>query len=191
MAFLLLRHQLLFLPYTPALVDFTFTYILAYNKAVLPAQYVVLSFRVMELVLWWAFPMNVAGYEIWLKIEFSVFYPNFLLFPYSLSCQKKWKSCSTLCDPMDCGLPGTSLRGILQARILEWITIPSSRGSSQPRDPTQVSRIAGRFFTIWATREAKVLPKGAINYSVLTLENDSAKQCVVARYLRRKLTRNL
>lgn len=51
MAFLLLRCQLLFLPYTPALVDFTFTYILAYNKAVLPAQYVVLSFRVIELVL--------------------------------------------------------------------------------------------------------------------------------------------
>ena len=88
MAFLLLCCQLLFLPYTPARVDFTFTYILAYNKAVLPAQYVVLSFRVMELVLWWAFPMNVTGYEIWLKVEFSVFYPNFLLFPYSLSCQK-------------------------------------------------------------------------------------------------------
>ena len=45
--------------------------------------------------------------------------------------------------------------GILQARILEWVVIVSSRGSSQPRDLTQVSYIAGRFFTIWATREAQ------------------------------------
>ena len=45
--------------------------------------------------------------------------------------------------------------GILQARLLEWVAMPSSRGSSQPRDPTQVSRTAGRFFTIWATGEAQ------------------------------------
>ena len=45
---------------------------------------------------------------------------------------------------------------ILQARILEWVAMPSSRGSSQPRDWTQVSRIAGRFFTIWATQEAQI-----------------------------------
>ena len=44
--------------------------------------------------------------------------------------------------------------GILQARILEWVAMPSSRGSSQPRDQTQVSHIAGGFFTVWATREA-------------------------------------
>ena len=44
--------------------------------------------------------------------------------------------------------------GILQARILEWVAMPSFRGSSQPRDQTQVSRLAGRFFTIWATKEA-------------------------------------
>ena len=59
--------------------------------------------------------------------------------------------CPTLCNPMDCGLPGISVHGILQARILEWVTIPFSRGSSWPRDWTQVSHIAGRFFTIWAT----------------------------------------
>ena len=47
--------------------------------------------------------------------------------------------------------------GILQARILEWVAMPSSRGSSQPRDWTQVSRIAGRFFTVWATRESPLL----------------------------------
>ena len=62
--------------------------------------------------------------------------------------------CSTLWDPMDCSLPGTSVHGIFQARILEWVAIPFSKGSSQPRDRTQVSCIAGRFFTIWATREA-------------------------------------
>ena len=53
-------------------------------------------------------------------------------------------------------LPGFSVHGILQTRILEWVAVPFSRGSSQPRDWTQVSRIAGRFFTIWATREALI-----------------------------------
>ena len=54
-------------------------------------------------------------------------------------------SCPTLCDPMD-----YTIHGILQARELEWVVIPFSRGSSQPRDRTHVSRIAGRFFTSWA-----------------------------------------
>ena len=58
------------------------------------------------------------------------------------------QSYPTLCNPMDCSLPGSSVHGILQARILEWIAIPLSRGSSQPRDWTCVSYIAG---TIWAT----------------------------------------
>ena len=56
-----------------------------------------------------------------------------------------------LCNSMDCSPPGSSVHGILQARVLEWIAIPFSRGSSQPRDQTQVSHILGRFFTIWAT----------------------------------------
>ena len=64
------------------------------------------------------------------------------------------QSCPTLCDPMDCSPPGSSVHGILQARILEWVACPFSKGSSQPRDRTCISRIAGRFFTIWATREA-------------------------------------
>ena len=62
--------------------------------------------------------------------------------------------CPTFCNPMDCSSPGSSVHGILQARILEWVAIPFSRGSSQPRAQTQVSCIAGRCFTIWATREA-------------------------------------
>ena len=52
----------------------------------------------------------------------------------------------SLCSPMDCSPPGSSVRGILQARILEWVSMPSSRGSSRPRDRTQVSCIAGGFF---------------------------------------------
>ena len=57
------------------------------------------------------------------------------------------------CDPVDCSLPGSSVHGILQARILEWVAISFSRGSSQPRDRTRVSRIGGRHFNLWATRE--------------------------------------
>ena len=66
-------------------------------------------------------------------------------------------SCPAPCDPMDCSLPGFSVHGIFQARVLEWVATPFSRGSSQPRDRTQVSRIAGRRFTLWATREAPYL----------------------------------
>ena len=57
------------------------------------------------------------------------------------------QSCPTLCDPMDDSLPGSVVHGIFQARILEWAVIPFSRGSSQPRDGTHISCIAGRFFT--------------------------------------------
>ena len=64
------------------------------------------------------------------------------------------QSCPTLCDPVDCSLPGSSVHGILQARILEWVAISFSRGSSRPRDRTPVSHIGGRRFNLWATREA-------------------------------------
>ena len=60
--------------------------------------------------------------------------------------------CPTLCDAMNCSPPGSSVHGILQARILELVVIPFSRGSSWPRDQTWVSCIAGRFFTVWGTR---------------------------------------
>ena len=66
------------------------------------------------------------------------------------------QSCRTLCDPMDCSLPGSSVCGIFQARVLEWVAISFSRGSSQPKDWTPVSFIAGRLFTIWATREGSL-----------------------------------
>ena len=64
------------------------------------------------------------------------------------------QSCPTVCDTMDCSLPGSSIHGILQARILEWVAMSFSRGSSWTRDQTQVSCNAGRHFTLWATREA-------------------------------------
>ena len=71
----------------------------------------------------------------------------------------KWsevaQSCLTLCNPMDCSPPGSSIHGIFQARILEWVAISFSRRSSRPRDWTPVSHIIGRRFTVWATREER------------------------------------
>ena len=87
-----------------------------------------------------------------------------------LGCRQRWRVifsfcdyecvclvtqlCQTLCDPMDCSPPGSSVHGTSQARILEWVAISFSRGSLCPRDQIQVSWIAGVFFNIWATREA-------------------------------------
>ena len=65
------------------------------------------------------------------------------------------QSCPTLWDPLDCSPPGSSVYGIFQARILEWVAISFSRGSSRPRNQTWVSRIVGRRFTVWATREVQ------------------------------------
>ena len=78
------------------------------------------------------------------------------------------QSCPTLFDPMDCSLPGSSLHEILQARILEWVAISFSRGSSRLRDQTQVSCIAGRRFNLWATGEV--------------LENHSVNKCDVCSH---------
>ena len=79
----------------------------------------------------------------------------------------KWsevaQSCPTLCDPMDCSLSGSSVHGIFQARVLEWIAVSFSRGSSQPRNRSRVSHIAGRYFTIWANREAQPRLKPQLN----------------------------
>ena len=82
-----------------------------------------------------------------------------LLRPKILKWSEVAQSCPTLCDPMDCSLPGSSVHGIFQARVLEWVAISFYRGSSQPRDWTPVSHIAGRCFIIWATREALCILK--------------------------------
>ena len=69
-------------------------------------------------------------------------------------CVATWlQSYPALCDPVDCSPPSFSIHEILQARIVEWVAIPS-RGSSQPGDQTRLFHIAGRFFTVWASREA-------------------------------------
>ena len=93
---------------------------------------------------------------------------KFLKGPYSGRNNKEWieqldnkeqhskwsevaQSCPTLSDPVDCSLPCSSIHGILQTRVLEWGAIFFSRGSSQPRDWTQVFHNAGTCFTVWAT----------------------------------------
>ena len=63
------------------------------------------------------------------------------------------QSCPALCNSMDYSLPGSSVHGVFQAIVLEWIAISFSRGSSQPRDRTRVSCIVDRHFTVWATSE--------------------------------------
>ena len=78
---------------------------------------------------------------------------DFIPYYKSYFNEKVTQSCPTLCNPMDCSLPGSSVHGIFQAIVLEWVAISFSSGSSWPRDGTQVSRIVDRRFTIWATRE--------------------------------------
>ena len=73
---------------------------------------------------------------------------------------------------MDCSPPGSSVCGISQARILEWVAIPFSRGSSWPRDWTQVSHIAGRFFAIWAIKESPPHTPYLTENSVLGIESE-------------------
>ena len=86
----------------------------------------------MQLISGWGFIKNIRNGKVKVKLLSRV-----------------W-----LCDPMDYSLTGFSIHGIFQARVLEWVVISFSRGSSWPRDWTQVSHIAGRCFTLWATREA-------------------------------------
>ena len=98
----------------------------------------------------------------YISTPFKIFFPHRSLHStvlYSIYfIYAKWsevtQTCLTLCDPMDSSLPGSFIHGIFQARVLEWVAISFSRESSQPRDWTWVSCIAGRRFTVWATREA-------------------------------------
>ena len=82
------------------------------------------------------------------------------------ACKKEsevTQSHPNLCNPMDCSLPDSSVHGILQARILEWVAISFSRGSSQPRDGNWVSCTAGGFFTVWAPRGLQTPCQGAVH----------------------------
>ena len=113
-----------------------------------------------EFAVWWREPKAGA---LWKTLSYTG--------------MNEWTSLSRvrLCDPMDCGPPGSSVHGILQARILEWVAIPFPRASSRPRDWTCVSCIAGRFSTIWATREAHCLSLGLLyififNWRIIALQ---------------------
>ena len=86
------------------------------------------------------------------------------------------QSCLTLCNPLDFSLPGSSIHGIFQVRVMEWIAIFFSWGSSQPRHQTWVSCISGRHFTIWVTREAWVsliFLRGSLVFPVLLFSSIS------------------
>ena len=79
--------------------------------------------------------------------------------------------CVRLCDPMDCSPPVSSVHGILQMRLLEWVAMPSSRGFSWPKDQTCVSWIAGVFFTCWAPWEARYISIGIDIYEEIYYGN--------------------
>ena len=87
------------------------------------------------------------------------------------TCTEVAQSCLTLCDPMDCSPPGSSVHGIFQAWILEWVAVSFSRGTSWPRDRTWVFCIVGRCFTVWATREATKKEKWSVSFKKLKYLN--------------------
>ena len=107
------------------------------------------------LVIWVSSDTIVKGCAVCAVSEGSS-WSNREMTPWS---EVKWsgvaQSCPTLCNPMDCSPAGSSIHGIFQARVLDWVAISFPRGTSWPRDQTLVSRIAGRRFTVWATREAQ------------------------------------
>ena len=126
--------------------------------------------RVCIVILWWKSIINATEFSPLLIPLISYGLLGHMDSNKSDSCTIAWiccrtfscsesesevaQSCPTFCDPMDCSLPGSSLHGILQARVLEWGAISFSRGSSWPRDWTRVSHIPGRYFNLWVTREA-------------------------------------
>ena len=88
--------------------------------------------------------------SVWAKIHTFCHLPTWSFSSFFKVQVLVSQSCPALWDRMDCSPPGSSVHEILQARILEWVAMPFSRGSSQPRNLTQVSHIVGRFFTIWS-----------------------------------------
>ena len=107
----------------------------------------------------------------------------------------KWnevtQSCGTLGDPMDCSLPGSSIHGVFQTRVLEWGAISFSRGSSLPGDQTQVSHIVGRCFTLWATREVRVHQSMCRVYAEYIMWNARLDEAQAGIKIARRNTNNL
>ena len=133
-----------------------FLKILALMIGVLWYLIVVLIYIGVSLKVNWNFLANPI-FPLWL-IMAKICLCAYFLSVYCLCMHaKSLQLCLTLHDPMDCSLPGSSVHGILLARILEWVAMPSSRGSSWRRNRTRISYIscmAGRFITTGTTREA-------------------------------------
>ena len=118
------------------------------------------SFSLTPILYSRDFTLPMCNHNVWVPITFPLpMKCNLSLFTISSNLMfakegegEVAQSRPILCDPVDCNLLGFSVHGILQARILEWIAISFSRGSSWPRDRTRVSRIGGWRFNLWATR---------------------------------------
>ena len=112
----------------------------------------------LVLVCFWMFPQLIRAFSnvtcVLCVRRKRMKMPLKFLITYFRSYSEVAQSCLTLCELMDCSLPGSSVHGIFQARILEQVAISFFRGSSQLRDQTRVSCAARRLFTFWATREA-------------------------------------
>ena len=114
------------------------------------------SNRCWQFYLWFS-AFTKTSLNIWKFTVHVLIKPGLEILSITLlSCESEIEvaqSCLTLWDPEDCSPSGSSIHGIFQAIILEWVVISFSRGSSQPRDQIQASRTAGRHFNLWATRE--------------------------------------
>ena len=134
---------------------------------------------------WWVVIMRVTWYDFYMSQGTTYFFFFFEIWKENVKMLVA-QLCLTLCNPMDCSAPGSSIHRILQARILEWVAIPFSVTSSQLRDQSQVSCIAGRFFTVWAIREALVrtIAKGTLNIKwsqllLYGLAGEAWKECFI------------
>ena len=106
------------------------------------------------LFMWIRTHVGICMYDYIYSLKIKNSFSKNLTFAMPAAAAKLLQLCLTLCDPKDYSLPGSSVYGIFQAKVLEWVAISFSRGSSRPGDWTQVSHIVGRCFTLWATREA-------------------------------------
>ena len=121
----------------------------------------ILQARILE---WVAFPFSRGSSQPRDRTQVSRFAGGFFTSWATREAQEYWSGCCVLsrlvvsdsCHPIDCSLPGSSIHGLLQAKILEWVAYPFSRWYSWPRNQTRVFRIAGGFFTNWAIREAQI-----------------------------------
>ena len=129
----------------------------------------VLSLRCFLFLFFWCYAVSLWYLCVGRMLKSSYWefieLPGFENFVCVYMCVLVAQLCLILCHPINCSPPDFSVHGILQARILEWIAILLSRGTSQPRDWTLVSCFTGRFFTVWATGNIFSNPR---KFSVVT-----------------------